>query len=168
QVETIYGHQAEAMLSQPMTKVFLRTSEPHAAEWISRSIGEVEVMGLEETHTWSIPALFQRFQRSKSSRWHRRTEPLVMASTIEGLPNLTGYVKSRDLAVPASFAFLGLEACFPSFIPRPLPQFQALALARVGAAEGDTPISIEQTRRSSSRKVIKKSHKKMEEPKLFS
>jgi hypothetical protein len=168
QVETIYGHQAEAMLSQPMTKVFLRTSEPHAAEWISRSIGEVEVMRLEETHTQSIPALFQRFQRSKSSRWHRRTEPLVMASTIEGLHNLTGYVKSRDLAVPASFAFLPMEARYPSFIPRPLPQFQALTLSRVAAGGSDKPISIEQTRKSSSRKVIKKSHKKIEEPELFS
>ena len=36
QLETRYGHDAEAMLSQPATKIFLRTSEPHAAKWISR------------------------------------------------------------------------------------------------------------------------------------
>jgi hypothetical protein len=35
QLETRYGHDAEAMLSQPATKIFLRTSEPHAAKWIS-------------------------------------------------------------------------------------------------------------------------------------
>jgi len=32
QLETRYGHDAEAMLSQPATKIFLRTSEPHAAK----------------------------------------------------------------------------------------------------------------------------------------
>ena len=35
QLETRYGHDAEAMLSQPATKIFLRTSEPHAAKWIA-------------------------------------------------------------------------------------------------------------------------------------
>jgi type IV secretory pathway TraG/TraD family ATPase VirD4 len=38
QLETRYGHDAEAMLSQPATKIFLRTSEPHAAKWISQRI----------------------------------------------------------------------------------------------------------------------------------
>jgi len=31
QLEVLYGHEAEAMLSQPATKIFLRTSEPRAA-----------------------------------------------------------------------------------------------------------------------------------------
>ena len=32
QVEALYGHIAEAMLSQPATKIFFKTSEPHASE----------------------------------------------------------------------------------------------------------------------------------------
>jgi type IV secretory pathway TraG/TraD family ATPase VirD4 len=40
QIETRYGHDAEAMLSQPATKIFLRTSEPHAAKWILDTIGD--------------------------------------------------------------------------------------------------------------------------------
>ena len=43
QLETRYGHDAEAMLSQPATKIFLRTSEPHAAKWIADTIGEIEI-----------------------------------------------------------------------------------------------------------------------------
>jgi hypothetical protein len=35
--------EAETMLGQPMTKTFLRASEPRAAEWISKAIGEVEI-----------------------------------------------------------------------------------------------------------------------------
>jgi len=39
----VYGQEAEAMLSQPATKIFLHTSEPRAAKWISDTIGEVEI-----------------------------------------------------------------------------------------------------------------------------
>ena len=43
QLEVRYGHEAESMLSQPATKIFLHTSEPRAAKWISDTIGEVEM-----------------------------------------------------------------------------------------------------------------------------
>src|SRR5258708_10537211 len=35
QLEVRYGHEAEAMLSQPSPQISLCTSEPHAAKWIS-------------------------------------------------------------------------------------------------------------------------------------
>ncbi len=126
QLETLYGGQAEVMLSQPMTKVFMRTGEPDAANWISRSIGEIEVMRLEETRTENIPRFFERFHRSKSEHWQRRTEPLVMASTIEGLHNLTGYIKSHDLVVWATFPRMDAQKVHPGFMPRPLPQLETL------------------------------------------
>ncbi len=49
QVEALYGHVAEAMLSQPATKIFLKTSEPHASEWISKAIGEIEIERFRES-----------------------------------------------------------------------------------------------------------------------
>jgi type IV secretory pathway TraG/TraD family ATPase VirD4 len=51
QLETRYGHDAEAMLSQPATKIFLRTSEPHAAKWISDTIGEIEIERMRESRS---------------------------------------------------------------------------------------------------------------------
>jgi type IV secretory pathway TraG/TraD family ATPase VirD4 len=48
QLETRYGHEAETMLSQPATKIFLHTSEPRAAKWISETIGEVEMERMKE------------------------------------------------------------------------------------------------------------------------
>ena len=41
-------HVAEAMFSQPATKIFLRTSEPKAAQWISEFLGNVELERLRE------------------------------------------------------------------------------------------------------------------------
>ena len=40
---------AEVMLSQPATKIFMKTAEPKAAEWISEAIGKVEIERLKET-----------------------------------------------------------------------------------------------------------------------
>jgi hypothetical protein len=50
QMEARYGEDSEAMLSQPATKIFLRTTEPRAAKWVSEAIGEVEIERLRETH----------------------------------------------------------------------------------------------------------------------
>ena len=51
QLETRYGHDAEAMLSQPATKIFLRTSEPHAAKWIADTLGDIEIERLRESRS---------------------------------------------------------------------------------------------------------------------
>jgi len=142
QLEALYGRQAEAMLSQPMTKIFLRTSEPHAAEWISKSIGDVEVMRLEQSQTQGFPPLLTPNQGSRTSSWQRRTEPLVMASTIAGLRNLAGYLKSQDFVVPISFPYSQPVVRQPGFLPRPLPELEVLSVpakAAAAAAGAGTP-----------------------------
>jgi type IV secretory pathway TraG/TraD family ATPase VirD4 len=47
-MEARYGQDAEAMLSQPATKIFLRTTEPRAAKWVSEAIGEIEIERLRK------------------------------------------------------------------------------------------------------------------------
>ena len=72
QLEARYGHEAEAMLSQPATKIFLHTSEPRAAKWISDTIGEVEMERLKETvNTGSFPAARDRGASTRSGAWSR-------------------------------------------------------------------------------------------------
>jgi len=142
QLEALYGLQAEAMLSQPMTKIFLRTSEPHAAEWISKSIGDVEVMRLEQSQTQGFPVVLNPSQSSRTFSWQRRTEPLVMASTIGGLKNLTGYLKSQDFVVPISFPYSQPVANQPGFLQRPLPELEVLSVpskTAAAAASAGTP-----------------------------
>jgi len=139
QLEALYGLQAEAMLSQPMTKIFLRTSEPHAAEWISKSIGDVEVMRLEQSQTQGFPVVLNPSQDSRTFSWQRRTEPLVMASTIGGLKNLTGYLKSQDFVVPISFPYSRPVVNQPGFLPRPLPELEVLSVSPKTAAAAASP-----------------------------
>ena len=112
QLETRYGHDAEAMLSQPATKIFLRTSEPHAAKWISDAIGEVEIARMRESRS-------KGKYGQRSFGLERQVEPLVMPSEISGLPSLRGYLKLENLVVRLHFPFFELPARHPAFVERP-------------------------------------------------
>jgi type IV secretion system coupling TraD/TrwB family protein len=113
QLETRYGHEAEAMLSQPATKIFLRTSEPRAAKWISDTIGEVEIERLRESRT-THPLR----RRANSYNLERQVEPLVMPSEITGLEPLHGYLKTGNLVVPMSFPYVQLPEKQPKYVER--------------------------------------------------
>ena len=112
QLETRYGHDAEAMLSQPATKIFLRTSEPRAAKWISETLGEVEIERLRESRT-------SHRGGQESFGLERQVEPLVMASEIAGLSALRGFLKVGNLVVRLQFPFLSLPTQAAPFVPRP-------------------------------------------------
>jgi hypothetical protein len=105
QLETLYGHIAEVMLSQPATKIFLKTSEPNAAEWISKAIGEVEIERFRETRA---RGQFPRGRNSESEQRDVRNEALVMPSEISGLDPLHGYLKHGNLVVRVHFPYIEL------------------------------------------------------------
>lgn len=116
QLETRYGHEAEVMLSQPATKIFLRTSEPRAAKWISESIGEVESERLKESRS---TAHNPRYSVSKSYNLDRQVEPLVLPSEITGLDPLHGYLKCGNMIVRMSLPFVKLPKKEARFVERP-------------------------------------------------
>jgi hypothetical protein len=113
QVEALYGHVAEAMLSQPATKIFLKTSEPYASEWISKAIGEVEIERFRETRTHG------KFPRNAESEQRDITrEPLVMASEVGGLDPLHGYLKHGNLVLRMRFPYMELRDNVEKFVER--------------------------------------------------
>lgn len=102
QMEARYGEDAEAMLSQPATKIFLRTTEPRAAKWVSEAIGEVEIERLRETH-------YDGSRTGRNFALDRQTEPLVLPSEISGLDDLRGFLKYGNNVARFSFPFVALE-----------------------------------------------------------
>ena len=119
QLEELYGRKAEAMLSQPATKIFLRTDEANSAKWISQTIGEVEIERLRESR---MEGHFPRNRRdSRNYQLERTTEPLVMASEIQGLPDLRAHLKSGNMVVPLSFPYIDLPKRHEALIERKLP-----------------------------------------------
>jgi hypothetical protein len=115
QLEVLYGHIAEVILSQPATKIFLKTSEPNAAEWISKAIGEVEIERFRETRTHGQ---FPRARNSESEQRDIHKEALVMASEISGLDPLHGYLKYGNLVVRMRFPYLELANGHEPFMER--------------------------------------------------
>lgn len=139
QLETRYGHEAEAMLSQPATKIFLATSEPNAARWISDAIGEIETERQSESRS---SGQWGRSRSSETQNLQRQREPLVIPSEITGLQPLHGYLKHRNLVVRMSFAFVELQDHHPAFIERPMemprkeePKAAAVTAEAIGSAE---------------------------------
>ena len=111
QLEVIYGHLAEVMLSQPATKIFMKTAEPKAAEWISEAIGKVEIERLKETK-------FDGTRSGQNFTVERQIEPLVMGSEITGLDDRHAYLKLGNHVARFAFDYLDLPTPTPGFIPR--------------------------------------------------
>ena len=111
QMEARYGEDSEAMLSQPATKIFLRTTEPRAAKWVSEAIGEVEIERLRETH-------YDGSRAGKNFALDRQTEPLVLPSVVSGLDDLRGFLKYGNHVARFSFPFIALEEKSPGFDER--------------------------------------------------
>ena len=112
QMEKRYGQDAEAMISQPATKVFLKTSEPRAAKWISEAIGEIEVERLKESRSMGL------LRSKKSFSMEIATKPLIMASEITGLPPLSGFIKLENHVVAARFRLAKKQNKQPEFLER--------------------------------------------------
>jgi type IV secretory pathway TraG/TraD family ATPase VirD4 len=111
QLEVIYGHLAEVMLSQPATKIFLKTTEPKAAEWVSNAIGKVEIERMKETH-------FDGSRSGKNFSLDRQVEPLVMDSEISGLENRHAFLKLGNNVARFHFEYMDVPLTTPGFVPR--------------------------------------------------
>jgi hypothetical protein len=111
QLEVIYGHLAEVMLSQPATKIFLKTTEPKAAEWVSNAIGKIEIERMKETH-------FDGSRCGKNFTIDRQVEPLVMDSEISGLENRHAFLKLGNNVARFHFEYMDVPQTTPGFVPR--------------------------------------------------
>jgi type IV secretory pathway TraG/TraD family ATPase VirD4 len=114
QVEYLYGHLAEVMLSQPATSVWLTTKEPNAGEWVSKFIGKVEIERLRETH-------FDGTRAGRNFTIDRQVEPLVLESEISGLADLHAYMKYQNYVTYFSFPYFDMPEIAKPFELRERP-----------------------------------------------
>ena len=140
QLEKRYGKDAEVILSQPATKIFLKTSEPRSAEWVSEAIGEVELERLKESRSGGL------IGGRKQYTLEITTQPLIMASEIAGLEPLHGYIKQENYVVPVRFPYVGPMEKQPRFIertvsvsPRSVAMQQAVVNSQQASKAPDQP-----------------------------
>jgi Type IV secretion-system coupling protein DNA-binding domain len=115
QLEYLYGHLAEVMLSQPATSIWLKTKEPSAGEWVSKFIGKVEIERLRETH-------FDGSRAGRNFALDRQIESLVMESEISGLPDLHAYMKYENYVTRFSFPYFDMPIVATDFDLRSTPE----------------------------------------------
>jgi type IV secretion system coupling TraD/TrwB family protein len=114
QLEYLYGHLAEVMLSQPATSIWLTTKEPKAGQWVSEFIGKVEIERLRETH-------FDGTRSGRNFALDRQVEPLVLESEISGLADLHAYMKFQNLVTRFSFPYFDMQVVASGFELRERP-----------------------------------------------
>src|SRR5580698_1352099 len=114
QLEYLYGHLAEVMLSQPATSIWLTTKEPNAGEWVSNFIGKIEIERLRETH-------FDGTRAGRNFTIDRQVEPLVLESEISGLPDLHAYMKYQNYVTYFSFPYFDMPEIAKPFELRERP-----------------------------------------------
>ncbi len=115
QLEVVYGHLAEVMLSQPATKFVMKTAEPKAAKWASELIGDIEIERVRET-------VADGKRAGKSFTMDRQIEPLVMSSEIQGLEDLHSFLKLGNNVTRFSFPHWDRDLIAPQFVPRDTPE----------------------------------------------
>jgi hypothetical protein len=114
QIKTLYGESSETIFSAPFTKILLRTTEPEAADWMSKMIGEVEVERVKETK----PVHAFGKHGSHSQTIETRIERLVLASEFGGLPDRTGYFRYANEVVRMKLATVSPRHKQLAFLPR--------------------------------------------------
>ena len=114
QLEYLYGHIAEVMLSQPATSIWLTTKEPKAGQWVSEFIGKVEVERLRETH-------FDGTRAGRNFALDRQVEPLVLESEISGLADLHAYMKYQNYVTRFAFPYFDMPVVANGFELRERP-----------------------------------------------
>ena len=111
QLEVIYGHLAEVMLSQPAIKLIAKTAEPKAAKWASELIGNVEIERVRESIAHGKRA-------GSSFTMDRQVEPLVMDSEIQGLDDLHAFMKVGNYVSRFAFPHMNAPIIAKAFIAR--------------------------------------------------
>ena len=137
QLEYLYGHLAEVMLSQPATSVWLTTKEPKAGQWVSEFIGKVEVERLRETH-------FDGTRAGRNFQLDRQVEPLVLESEISGLADLHAFMKYQNYVTRFSFPYFDMPVVANGFEPRERPEDKLPYQPKRPASAPPEPVELKQ------------------------
>jgi len=143
QLEYLYGHLAEVMLSQPATSVWLTTKEPKAGQWVSEFIGKVEVERLRETH-------FDGTRAGRNFQLDRQVEPLVLESEISGLADLHAFMKYQNYVTRFSFPYFDMPVVANGFEPRERPDDRLPYQPKRTCSADPVPVELKQEPESSA------------------
>jgi type IV secretory pathway TraG/TraD family ATPase VirD4 len=104
QIKALYGEEAEAIFSAAFTKFMMRTSEKDASEWLSGTVGDIEIERLRESRPAGLMGSGKGSGHTYSTE--QKIERLLIASEFQGLDDLRGYLKYGNLVVPVEIPIM--------------------------------------------------------------
>lgn len=117
-VRAAYGRdEADALLGQPQTQLILRTPEEGTAQWLEAQLGKAEIERRSESQQIGS-------ERGGMSVQHSVThEAVVLASEIQDLPDLRGFLKTVGRPVTeVAYVPTTIQNAQPGFVAGPLAQ----------------------------------------------
>ena len=114
QIKEIYGEETEALLSAAFTKFMMRTSEPEAQEWLSKTVGDVLRERMHETRPLAVGG-----GNSTVGSEGPKLERLVIPSEFGGFEKRQGIMKYGNRNVKVTIPIIKREPVAQGFIPRP-------------------------------------------------
>lgn len=140
QVQERYGEKgAETILGQAKTKIYLRTNEPNAAEWISKALGEQDVERVRETRSLQEGIVGRN---SQSYARELRTERAVTTAQVLGEEDLQGWIKQENYITHFTLPVVPVIQRVAALEERDLAAFQPLTLdigIRIPDREAELP-----------------------------
>lgn len=134
QLEDRYGKQADTIFSQASTKVLFRTADGKSAEHLEKLVGEIEVRQVNQSRT---AGMLGGRERDTYSGPQDIRKPCVMASEIQGLPDLHCYLLQAPTRSTVGLNVVGLRLPYyplvkrqPGLIPRTIkrPEDPSIAI----------------------------------------
>ena len=101
QLETLWGKEAEALMSAPATRIFLGTKEHKAALWSAENLGMPET----ERGTTGISTSVGEGRDSLTLGSERRVETLILPDEIKNLDSLSGFLRYQEYLTKFSFSY---------------------------------------------------------------
>ena len=101
QLETLWGKEAEALMSAPATRIFLGTKEHKAALWSAENLGMPET----ERGTTGISTSVGEGRDSLTLGSERRVETLILPDEIKNLKSLEGFLRYQEYLTKFSFSY---------------------------------------------------------------
>lgn len=117
QIDKIYGHEIrKTMMSLYNTKLFFRSPDSDTAQWITKTLGENEVIENSEGISYGA----HQMRDGVSLNEQRRFKPIIPYTEFMALPDLTAYVKlPEDYPIAKiRFSYQDIESSNMAFVPK--------------------------------------------------
>lgn len=115
QFEQHYGKEALTMLAAPHLKIYMRSNESQAAQWVAENIGEEE---RERPRVGTTANVHPRGRDSVNYSTVVERRSVVSKEQIMALPNFHGYWKYEDKVVPFRIGLRAWPTVAEDFVPR--------------------------------------------------